>query len=179
MSIAFACDCGKSFSVAADYAGKRTKCPACGSGLTVPTPPAPESDPEPPKAESEEDSAYRALMESPDPALSASPPTRRREASGEPPGSRPQSEPPKIKARASAARKPARSSDGWPTGYETEPRRPAVHISSGVLGGAAMMLGAVIWFVVGLAAGILFYYPPVLFIIGLVTFVRALFGHED
>jgi hypothetical protein len=48
-----------------------------------------------------------------------------------------------------------------------------------VLGGLGLMAGAAIWFFVGLAGGVIFFYPPVLFIIGLVTLVRALFGHED
>ncbi len=36
------------------------------------------------------------------------------------------------------------------------------------------MLIAVLWFVAGLFAGILFYYPPILFIIGLVAFCKGL-----
>src|SRR5579883_3452893 len=38
MPVAFACACGKSFRVSDGYAGKQTKCPACGAGLVVPTP---------------------------------------------------------------------------------------------------------------------------------------------
>jgi hypothetical protein len=36
------------------------------------------------------------------------------------------------------------------------------------------MVIAVIWFVVGLAGGIIFFYPPVLFIIGLVALCKGL-----
>jgi hypothetical protein len=38
MPITFACPCGKSFTVADALAGKRTRCPACKSLLTVPEP---------------------------------------------------------------------------------------------------------------------------------------------
>lgn len=40
MPITFACTCGKSFTVADALAGKRTRCPACNSSLTVPVPDA-------------------------------------------------------------------------------------------------------------------------------------------
>ena len=42
-----------------------------------------------------------------------------------------------------------------------------------VLGGAGMMVGAVVWLVVGLMLGWIFIYPPILFIIGLVTMVKG------
>jgi phage FluMu protein Com len=45
----------------------------------------------------------------------------------------------------------------------------------GMLGGLAMMGIAVLWFFVGLACGVIFYYPPILFVIGLVGFFRGLF----
>src|SRR5687768_15249570 len=56
MSITFGCECGKPFTVADGYAGKRTKCPACGRPLTVPTP----ADPE---GASAEDEAFRLLAD--------------------------------------------------------------------------------------------------------------------
>src|SRR5438876_539738 len=36
MPITFSCDCGKAFSVKDEFAGKRTRCPACGVALAVP-----------------------------------------------------------------------------------------------------------------------------------------------
>jgi hypothetical protein len=60
MSIQFACECGKQFSVKDEFAGKRTKCPACGGALTVPMPATEPDD------LSEEDKAFRALEEAPD-----------------------------------------------------------------------------------------------------------------
>src|SRR5580698_1106631 len=52
MPIAFNCACGKSFSVKEEFAGKKTKCPACGAALIVP---AVSSSP------SSEDDAFRLL----------------------------------------------------------------------------------------------------------------------
>lgn len=48
-------------------------------------------------------------------------------------------------------------------------------VKKGVAGGVMMMLIAVVWFVVGYAAGFIFYYPPILFIIGLFAFFKGLF----
>jgi hypothetical protein len=39
-----------------------------------------------------------------------------------------------------------------------------------------MMLAAVIWFLVGLAGGIIFFYPPVLFGLGVISLVKGLSG---
>src|SRR5207247_1546765 len=38
-------------------------------------------------------------------------------------------------------------------------------VNAGMVGGLLMILIAVVWFVVGLAVGILFFYPPILFVI--------------
>jgi hypothetical protein len=48
-------------------------------------------------------------------------------------------------------------------------------VDKGVIGGILMMVIAAVWFFVGLSAGILFYYPPILFIIGLYAFFKGLF----
>jgi uncharacterized membrane protein YvbJ len=47
-------------------------------------------------------------------------------------------------------------------------------IQKGVLGGIGMMTIAVVWFVAGYAAGIIFYYPFILFLIGLYAFLKGL-----
>lgn len=50
--------------------------------------------------------------------------------------------------------------------------------NSGTIGGLATMGIAVAWFVGGLMVGIIFFYPPVLFIIGLVTFAKGCFNND-
>ena len=48
-------------------------------------------------------------------------------------------------------------------------------MQKGVLGGIIMMVIAVVWFVVGYIVGYIFYYPLILFIIGLFAFLKGLF----
>lgn len=47
-------------------------------------------------------------------------------------------------------------------------------ISMGVLGGGIMIAIAVVWFVGGLFAGYIFYYPPILLIIGLYAVIKGI-----
>ncbi len=47
-------------------------------------------------------------------------------------------------------------------------------IKKGVTGGIIMMVIAVVWFVVGYQAGRIFYYPPVLFLIGLYALIKGI-----
>jgi hypothetical protein len=47
-------------------------------------------------------------------------------------------------------------------------------IDNGVLGGLGMIAGAVIWFVVGWACGYIFFYPPILLLIGVFAVVKGL-----
>jgi hypothetical protein len=56
------------------------------------------------------------------------------------------------------------------------PKEKGEFWSSSVIGGIALMLIAVVWFVGGLAVNIIFFYPPILFLIGLVAFFKGIFG---
>jgi hypothetical protein len=51
--------------------------------------------------------------------------------------------------------------------------------NGGVLGGLLAMLVALVWFIVGLAADRIFFYPPILFIIGLVAFIKGLVQNPE
>jgi DNA-directed RNA polymerase subunit RPC12/RpoP len=51
--------------------------------------------------------------------------------------------------------------------------------SGGVLTGVLMMVGALVWFFGALALGRIFFYPPILFIVGLVTFIKGLSGSNE
>lgn len=46
--------------------------------------------------------------------------------------------------------------------------------AAGVLGGLLMMAIAIIWFVVGLMNDYIFFYPPVLFVVGIVAIVKGI-----
>ncbi len=50
-------------------------------------------------------------------------------------------------------------------------------VSPGQIGlGILMMVGAAVWFFGGLAVGVIFFYSPILFILGLITFCKGIFG---
>jgi hypothetical protein len=48
-------------------------------------------------------------------------------------------------------------------------------IEKGVMGGIVMMVLAAVWFFGGYAMGIIFFYPPILFLFGLFAFAKGLF----
>ena len=51
--------------------------------------------------------------------------------------------------------------------------------NGGVLSGILMMVGALVWFFLALAVGWIAFYPPILFIVGLVTFIKGLSGNSE
>jgi hypothetical protein len=175
MPIEFACPCGKAFKVADEYAGKRSKCTACGQPVVVPTPPAPE--------ESAEDAALRALTEGDD--LEPAPRTTGGYAGGgnDYAGSAPRRAdpppPPREDAGSHAARalagstsaskpkasKPTKSYSG--SSYDRPPSRGWspnwAKVGGGALGvllGGGLLIG-------GLAFGRFFIWSPIIIIVGL------------
>jgi hypothetical protein len=193
MPIKLDCPCGKQFRVRDEDAGKKVRCPAC-QVLTripstavvpavpppVPVParaaPAPPPPPPPPasKRQTEDDNPFAHLTDAPSPPRGRGAQDydedhdhddRRRErrgASG--------LEADDLLRKRNLEKRPGdgNSSDGSGFGG----------INAGVGGGILMMLIAVVWFVVGLAAGIIFFYPPILFILGLVAFFKGLAGGD-
>ncbi len=69
-------------------------------------------------------------------------------------------------------RKEAEEQEGDTGGGFFEPEKKG--LQKGVLGGVAMMVIAVVWFVLGWQAGYIYYYPPILFIIGLVGLIKGI-----
>ena len=61
-----------------------------------------------------------------------------------------------------------------------ERKRKAVFSVDGgkMLGGVLMMVGAAVWFGLGLMSGYIFWYPPVLFVLGAGAFINGLFGPD-
>ncbi|MFO0937568.1 MAG: hypothetical protein U0798_13740 [Gemmataceae bacterium] len=47
-------------------------------------------------------------------------------------------------------------------------------LNGGVLIGLLSMIGAIVWFVLGLMGNRIFFYPPILFVIGLISFIKGL-----
>lgn len=52
-------------------------------------------------------------------------------------------------------------------------------MNGATMGGLVMMGISVVWFFGGLAAGIIFFYPPVMFILGLGSFIKGCLGNDD
>ena len=48
-----------------------------------------------------------------------------------------------------------------------------------IWGGVGMMVGAVVWFVVGWMAGRIFIYPPILFVLGIVALAKGLMAPAE
>lgn len=66
-----------------------------------------------------------------------------------------------------------------PASFNFAPAKPQKRAADGEIngslwGGIGMMVLAVVWFVGGLFFDIIFFYPPILFIIGLIAFVKGL-----
>jgi hypothetical protein len=54
-----------------------------------------------------------------------------------------------------------------------------IYVSPAVITGVLMMVGATVWFFGALALGVIFIYPPILFVLGLVAVVKGFLGHEE
>jgi hypothetical protein len=164
--------CGKQLMVPVSAAGKQGRCPSCSNVFVLPTLVA---------AEEVEDEL------------------RLQPLAGDPFGqnmhvSSHQLQPTAPQAYAPQAYAPqtyAPPAGGYgqptaqPAGFEVpNPYAPAAYPQTksaegggwdgSMIGGILMMLGAVVWFVGGLFFDIIFFYPPILFVIGLVAFFKGM-----
>jgi hypothetical protein len=162
MPVVIDCECGKKLRVADEQAGKRVRCPSCKGVVAVPPLSRPASlfpSGESPKDEQPSSSRVTARKAAPaDDLIPLQPDDLDFEKS------RKRSRPP--------YRVEHDYEDKEPT------RRQSNQALGSLLGGLAMMAGAVIWFVVGLAGGIIFFYPPILFCLGVAAFVRGMMGND-
>ncbi len=177
MPIELSCDCGRALRLKDNLAGKKIRCPDCQSVLSVPAQSDDSHDPGfevLPDNEGHEDSSPRRSRRS---AIRTEPPevlpARRRDEEDEPPPPRRRDdddEPPRP-------RRPKRS-------REIKRRSPAVSfeqgwfgsVNAGVIGGILMMVIAVVWFIAGLMGGYIFFYPPILFVVGIIAIVKGGLG---
>jgi hypothetical protein len=166
MPIDVVCEqCGWKASVKNESAGKKGKCPTCGEPILVPRITE--------RPEDVEDAAAAALLEG-DEGPAASPPQ-----SYMPPAYSTETN---SKSQPSNKPERPRSNPGMKLEYRAKERheeRRGIAISGGVWAGLLMMGGAAIWFFLGLAAGRIFFYPPILFVLGIISLFRALSGNED
>ena len=154
-----------------ELAGRNDKCPSCGWQTmvprrplrTVPRPPPPVRQPPPPLP--------RAAPQ----GAAAAPPAARRAPDTPPPVplkimGRTDTSPEVAKHLARLDAREARSKS-----RKRDPFGPEKYgMSKGVVGGVIMMGIAVVWFIVGWIAGWIFFYPPILFVLGLLTFFKGM-----
>ncbi len=171
MAISFQCTCGRDLRVKDELAGRRVRCPNCSSILTIPkaaqpdieynagdvllaeTPGNPEKEPE-----SEESEVPTSTAIADRPLYRAPPPEKKR---------RP------LSNRKVAQRE--RESRGLPIAFE---EGWFGSMNAGVIGGLLMIVIAIAWFVAGLMGGIIFFYPPILLIIGVGAAIKGLTGSD-
>ncbi len=183
MPIPVTCACGKSLRLKDDLAGKRVRCPGCGGAITVPAPEdeiegvLPAEDEPRVRTRRDEDGRPRRLRSEPDEDDRPRRRTRdedegededegrRRSARGRADDDEDEQEEPRPK------KKKRRGSGGGGGGGSGT---AAASIGGGIL----MILGAIVWFVVGLMNNYIFFYPPVLLVLGMITLVKGLMDRE-
>ncbi|MEM7474059.1 MAG: hypothetical protein AAF483_03645 [Planctomycetota bacterium] len=192
------CTCGKVMKTPASAAGKTVRCPGCQATLQVPggptAAPAPAAAPDPfgtsdPYAAGGMPDLSSDFSNQQDDWLGALPPADNAPASalqqdfyagsgGGGGGASPYSNSATSSKKASANRYLAQAEEDIVRqesyAAQQEPEEGSMW-DAGAITGILMMLGAVVWFVGGLAVGYIFFYPPILFIAGLFSFARALF----
>jgi hypothetical protein len=168
MPVPLDCECGRSLRVKDELAGRRIRCPGCSDVLTVPKP----------ETSHDADEEATALLLSDEPSEAAAPRARYRDEPSESdaiqrrPSPRP-SRPTASRAPAPPNVRRAKSRGGPRVAFE---QGWFGSMNAGVIGGLLMMLIAVVWFAVGLAVGIIFFYPPILLVLGFIAMVKGLMG---
>jgi hypothetical protein len=170
MPIAFQCSCGQSCSVADEQAGKRVRCPACNAIQTVPLPQAPPPPDAPPQSDLEEIPVVRPVQNV-------------REGKGE---WAPMSFEDAPDERRSRRRRDDDDYDDRDRRYSSKSRsikresKAGSNASAGrtIVGGFIAIVVAIVWFVVGLAFDRIFFYPPILLILGIIAVVKGMLGKQ-
>lgn len=88
----------------------------------------------------------------------------------------PQGLPPRAKRKNTGSSAPSLRGTGneAPAAYS----RPSGGTDGSVLTGILMMVGALVWFFGALALGWIFWYPPVMFVLGFITLVKGIMRTE-
>lgn len=171
MPISVRCVCEKTLKVADKLAGKSVTCPACSTIISVPDLPQIED----PGFEVVED--FPAVEKRNESKLAVAKPVSKQRVIID-----------EDDEDDAPRRKRKRSSEYEDDDDDDRPRRRKKQVKNdggfwsfekgimngSVIGGALAMLGAVVWFVLGLVGNRIFFYPPILFIIGLIGVIRGL-----
>jgi hypothetical protein len=204
MPIPVTCECGRSMRVKDEVAGRKFRCPSCSRVLAVPDPQVEDLDFVMTAEPVEEESSPR--RQRPERGVTASPrPQPRRDPDEDDEDERPrrprsrrdeedEDDRPRRRRREEEedeederpSRRIRQGSGRMEDARSLRRKKPRVEvnegwfgsINAGVIGGLLMMLIAVVWFVLGLMGGIIFFYPPILFVIGLIAFIGGLVKGE-
>ncbi len=187
MPIPLQCDCGRSLRIKDELAGRKVKCPQCAAVLVVPLPEAPAEDeayelladdaPEEPRRRK------KAEPDNADAMVQTSPRSRRPATEDEDDPERSRRERRRREEEQEEARRRERRRKDVRR-EEARRERPRVafepgwfgSMNSGVAGGLLMIVIAVVWFGLGLMADRIFFYPPILVIIGIGSIIKGLAG---
>lgn len=143
--------CQKLLGVPDDKAGRAIVCPACKGTVRVPTASSSAAPPRPAVAP--------APPKKPAPVLDELDIVDDDETPEVEPEPLPE---PAARPRKKKKKRPARSTTA----------------NAEILTGVLMMVGAVVWFVGGLFVNVIFFYPPILFALGIAAVVRGMQGTD-
>ena len=169
MPIPVTCLCGRSLRIKDELAGKRIRCPDCSNPLVVP------EVVEATEAEEEDFVPQRRIQTQPRSQLREAEEEKPRRpiiGSSIPRDEEPAEERPRPKPKK---RRPPRESYSGRGGHD---EGWFGSINAGAIGGLLMIFIAIVWFVGGLMGGIIFFYPPILFVIGCIACIKGMFNGE-
>lgn len=167
MPVSLSCNCGRALRVKDELAGKKIHCPQCRSILTVPA------------SDSEAQEVVLEVIADEDEEESSGSPSRRAAIRAEPPRATPVSPRSREDDRPTVKKRPVQRRD-----RERGTPRVAFEegwfgsMNAGVIGGILMILIAAVWFIGGLFAGVLFFYPPILAVIGFIAIIKGCVGGD-
>jgi hypothetical protein len=154
MPISFPCGCGRTLRVKEELAGRKVRCPKCSTILTVP------------KSDIEFHATDVCVADAPSPA-------EEEPGSDEPEAPASTGITERSLSRAPAPVKKRRLPSKRERKKESR-RLPMVFINKEVAGGVVMIVVAIVWFVSGLLwLNRIFFYPPVLLILGIAAIVKG------
>jgi hypothetical protein len=169
MAILFACSCGKRLKVADQFGGKRCRCPGCGEIRSVPEPSTADEetalfDVSPTAAGKSRRAATEIRAQRRSDIPEVLPADDDDEGAYEPRSE--EERPPRRKKKLVRKRLPEKK------GFFAFEKGLA---EKGALAGVLMMVIAFVWFVCGLIfLNRIFFYPPILFVIGVIAFIKGL-----
>jgi glutaredoxin len=154
MPISFPCGCGRTLRVKDDLAGRNVRCPQCSSVLTVPNPDIEYDAADVPVADTPSDAEKEPQRQEPEASASTSITDRPLYRA-----------PVRMKKRRLRSKSERKKESRW---------LPMVFINGEVAIGVVMIVAAIAWFVGGLLwLNRLFFYPPVLLILGIAAIYKG------